>query len=228
MNNSFTLYEHINRVNGKRYVGITERRPEDRWGVGGNNYTTSPRFWNAIKKYGWDAFDHVIVATNLSKEQACDMEVERIKLFNAIGHGYNSNTGGNHPTMTEEARAKLSRSMMGNKNGLGKPCSPEKAKKIGDAQRGRHFDEEHRRHISEAKTGKPHAPPTEETRKKISDSHSKQPVCCEETETIYESVHACAKRLGLDASRVSATCRGKTSHAKGYHLTYLPEFVLKA
>ena len=43
--NTFTVYEHINRTNGKRYVGITERRPEDRWGTDGYNYRhSSPRF----------------------------------------------------------------------------------------------------------------------------------------------------------------------------------------
>lgn len=226
--NTFTVYEHINRVNGKRYVGITERRPVERWGTRGQKYHTTPRFWNAIKKYGWDAFDHVIVASGLSRDEACAMEVARIKQFDTINNGYNAQTGGNHPIMSDEARAKLSKSMIGNKNGLGIPCTPEKAEKIAAAQRGRQFPYLQRIKMSNAKKGKSHAPPSEETRKKISQKHLKRPVYCEETGKIYESVQACAKELHIEATSVCAVCKGKHESAKGYHLEYSLDHVIKA
>ena len=227
--NTFTVYEHINRTNGKRYVGITERRPEDRWGTDGYNYRhSSPRFWSAIQKYGWNGFNHIIVARGLTKDEACAMEIRRIKQFDSVANGYNMASGGEHPEMSEESCAKISKAMMGNKNGLGKPCSPEKAKKIGDSQRGRSFSLLHRKRISDAKKGKPHASPSEATRRKISQGHLKRPVYCEETEKFYESVQACARELHVDPTNVSAMCKGKLKHVDGYHLEYALDHVIKA
>ena len=73
-----------------------------------------------------------------------------IKQYDATNRnlGYNSTTGGETFTMSEESKLKMSKSMMGNKNGLGKPCSFEKAKKISDAQKGRKLTEEHKQKLS--------------------------------------------------------------------------------
>jgi len=54
-NGNYKIYIHINKVNGKMYVGITKQTPEDRW-KNGTGYDTSPKFYNAIKKYGWENF----------------------------------------------------------------------------------------------------------------------------------------------------------------------------
>lgn len=136
------------------YVGITSRTPENRWGKNGCNYSTSPKFYAAINKYGWNNFEHEILETGLSKEEACLREQYYIQKFNSLSpNGYNLTSGGEMTEMSDEARKKLSKSMMGNKNGLGHKCSEEKKKKISDAQKGKTFTKEHKRHISEAKKG---------------------------------------------------------------------------
>ena len=89
----YTVYQHKNKINGKIYIGITSRKPEERWGSDGRNYKTSPHFYSAIQKYGWDNFEHNILFTNLSKAQACEKEQELIKYYNSMDRefGVNSN-----------------------------------------------------------------------------------------------------------------------------------------
>lgn len=219
----YSVYIHTNRMNEKKYVGITSQPPESRWGTSGRNYRNKcPHFWNAIQKYGWDGFTHTVIATGLDKEDACQMEIDLIGRYKTQDRefGYNTMAGGTAPSIPKEVREKMSRSMMGNKNGFGHPCSDEKKKKISDAQKGRKLTDNHKRKLSEAKAGKSHVPPSEETKKKISASHKKYPVYCVETDTVYESIQECARQLGLTATGVCACCKGKHKTIKGYHVQY--------
>ena len=91
----YTVYQHKNKINNKVYIGITSRDPQTRWGSQGCNYKSSPYFYNAIQKYGWDNFEHNILYTNLTKEQACKLEQTLIQKYNAMNRefGYNSTSG---------------------------------------------------------------------------------------------------------------------------------------
>ena len=71
--NKFMVYMHINKQNGKRYIGITSQDPVMRW-ANGKGYYRNKHFSDAINRYGWDGFEHVILSTNLDKESACAME----------------------------------------------------------------------------------------------------------------------------------------------------------
>lgn len=132
MNHLYTVYQHKNKINGKVYIGITMQEPEKRWGVNGCNYKSSPHFYSAIQKYGWDNFEHNILFTNLTKEEACLKEQELIKQFNSMDRnfGYNSTSSGETCVVNEETRQKISQALMGNKNGFGYPCSEEKRQKL--------------------------------------------------------------------------------------------------
>ena len=100
----YCVYAHINKINGKMYVGITRRKPEERWGSNGAGYSKQYKrykhpFWNAIQKYGWNNFDHIIIASNLTREEACDIErvlIDGLDTYATHGTGYNINTGGNY------------------------------------------------------------------------------------------------------------------------------------
>ena len=65
--NNYTIYIHRNKINNKLYIGQTCQTPEKRWD-NGRGYKTSERFYNAIQKYGWNNFEHIILYTNLSLE----------------------------------------------------------------------------------------------------------------------------------------------------------------
>ena len=221
----YTVYCHTNKINGKRYIGITSRKPEDRWGKDGSKYFSTPHFYSAIQKHGWDNFDHDILYTDLTKEEACEIEKQLIKEYDTQNKdkGYNIMEGGDAPTMPEEVRKKISIALMGNKNGLGHPCSEEKKEKIRQAQLGREFTEEHKAKLSEA-AKKRHTPCSEETKKILSEAYpNKRKVYCEELDTVFPSVQECARQIGADATNVSKVCRGKGHTCKGYHLRYYEE-----
>lgn len=89
----YVVYMHKTPSN-KVYIGITSQKPEKRWneGLSYNKY-----FTNAIIKYGWDNIEHIIMAENLSKEDACKMEQELISKYKSTDSkfGYNITIGGN-------------------------------------------------------------------------------------------------------------------------------------
>lgn len=218
----YTVYQHKNKINGKIYIGITSRNPQERWGSNGCNYKSSPHFYSTIQKYGWDNFEHNILFINLTKEEACCKEQKLIKQFNSMNreYGYNSTSGGEIFYMNEETRKKLSQAMMGNKNGLGHPCSEEKKKKISEAQKGRKLTEEHKRKLSIAASER-HVPCSEEKKKKLSKNYPiKRQVYCQELDTIYESIQECARQLNLHATNISKVCKGIHHTTGGYHFSY--------
>lgn len=92
------VYMHTNKINNKVYVGITSQKPKRRWHHG-SGYQTQKYFWRAIQKYGWDGFEHIIFADNLTKEEACKIEKCLIALYNTTdrNYGYNVSTGGEGP-----------------------------------------------------------------------------------------------------------------------------------
>ena len=218
----YTVYKHQNKINGKIYIGITMQEPERRWGNNGINYKTSPHFYAAIQKYGWNNFDHDILFKNLTHDEACSKEQELIEYYNSMNRefGYNSTSGGDVFIMNEETKLKISHSMMGNTNGLGHPCSDEKKRKISESQKGRTFTEEHKQKLSTAAKQR-HVPCSEEKKKKLSQNYpNKRKVYCEELDIIYESVQECGRQLGIPATNITKLCNGKGKTLKGYHLRY--------
>lgn len=83
MRNDYVVYIHKNILNGKVYVGQTCNLSE-RWRNNGKNYFNSIKFYNAIKKYGWDNFTHEVVYSNLNKQAADKLEKELIHKYNSM------------------------------------------------------------------------------------------------------------------------------------------------
>ena len=108
----FIVYCHTNKINGKKYIGITCQDPKVRWGHNGNCYKQSqPYFAAAIKKYGWENFIHEILFDSLTAQEAHDKEIELIALYHTYIEdpeccGYNLTRGGfgGIKYLTEEVR----------------------------------------------------------------------------------------------------------------------------
>lgn len=123
----YCVYIHKSPSN-KYYVGVTRSLPEFRWGHNGYKYKNQKKFWNAICKYGWDKFEHTIVATELSKDEAYKLEKELIIKYDSLKNGYNSDAGGagseNH-VCSPETRQLLSKLKTGKPSPLaGKTREP--------------------------------------------------------------------------------------------------------
>lgn len=163
MSESYVVYKHTT-PNGKVYIGITGRKPQERWD-NGRGYARQKYFYNAIQKYGWDNIEHEILFEGLTKSESCDKEIELIEKYqsNNRNYGYNVSMGGEAPALgmhhTEETKRIISEKA--------KNMSAETRKKISESHKGRKVDKETRQKISESLKGRE---TNEETRAKISES----------------------------------------------------------
>ena len=92
---TYYVYVHINKINNKRYYGITCQLPRERWKLG-SQYKSQKKFYNAILKYGWDNFEHIVLYSGLSKKEAAEIEMNLIAEFHTTenDYGYNVSIGG--------------------------------------------------------------------------------------------------------------------------------------
>lgn len=112
---TYTIYEHTNKLNGKKYIGQTSEEDINKRWKNGKGYISSPYFYNAIQKYGWDSFDHKIIKRGMSVDEANKMEEELIKKYKTTdpNFGYNIESGGRNAPMSEETKMKISKSKIG-------------------------------------------------------------------------------------------------------------------
>lgn len=190
-NGRHCVYIHTNKVNGKKYVGQTCSKPNARW-RNGFGYRDSPHFFYAIQKYGWNSFDHEIVASHLTKEEANNFEMLLIKRLGTKNpeYGYNLTLGGDGNvglTPSAETRQKISKSLKGRRTG--KPSGM---------------------------SGKTH---TDEARRRISVSKRRK-VLCVSTGIIYQSLQEAEMDTGVRYFNISAACSKKQETAGGYKWEY--------
>ena len=190
----YLVYKHTNKVNGLVYIGITCQKPNARWkngkgykpGKDENGNEKESHFWNAIQKYGWDGFDHLVLVRGLTEEEAKWLEIQLIAAYDSTDRskGYNVSKGGD--TISEETRQKIS------KSNTGKHPSEESRKKMSEAQKG----EKHRLY---GKFGKDH--------------NSSKPVICLTTGQVFYGISEAGRITGIDLTCISKVCLGKRKSA---------------
>lgn len=91
----YTVYAHI-FPNGKRYIGMTGKKPEKRW-KSGYSYNTNEPMFDDIVKYGWDNIEHKILYKDLTRDQALELEMYCIIKYKTAEkeYGYNILKGTN-------------------------------------------------------------------------------------------------------------------------------------
>lgn len=134
---TYSLYMHENKINKKKYIGITCQKPVSARWKNGYGYEKSPLFNNAIKKYGWDNFIHTILFENLTKEEAEKLEYEYIKKYmsNNKKYGYNIENGGKVSKLSEQQKQHL------RDINIGKHHTEETKKKMSLSHKGTNYRE---------------------------------------------------------------------------------------
>ena len=207
MENNYSVYMHI-CPNGKRYVGITSQAPERRWGKNGIGYQGNRHFYNAILKYGWANITHNIIASGLSKDDACKTERFFIALYNTSNRdfGYNKSTGGENPG-----------------TGVHKTMSEDARRKISERQKGKKIDPETIRKRVETRKGYKHSKETKEKMSKAAmipilqiDLNGK-PICK------FDSILMAATQTNVAKQNICKCCKGERKTAGGFMWKYYEE-----
>lgn len=204
----YTVYKHTNKINNKVYIGITGRKVERRWCKGIGYRPKKPThvayFYNAILKYGWDSFEHEILYSNLTKEEAELKEIALIHNYqsNVRVFGYNIDLGGNsRGKLSEETKKKVSDSWNINRE--------ERSRRISEGKKGIKFTDEHRKNLSKAKKGKKAA-----NRRPVSQYDLKMNFIKR-----WESLEDAQNELGISKSNICRAIKYDRT-AGGYKWTY--------
>ncbi len=188
---NYSVYKHVS-PSGKVYIGITGRKPEDRW-ANGKAYVFCLALNNAIKKYGWENFKNEVLFTGLSKSEAVEKEIELIKIYNATDSrfGYNIQNGG---------------------EGIGKH-SEETKRKIGQANKGRStwakgkkFTKQHRENLRKSNLYK------QTTARSVEQINKKG-----ELVGVFHSIRDAERQTGINRRGISYVLNGTYQYAGGYH-----------
>ena len=197
----YKVYVWTNAVNGKRYVGTTGMSMEKRAGCNGSNYKGSPHFFSAIQKYGFDNFSYVILADNLTKEEAADLEKKYIKDFNTMNPevGYNLQVGGfpetAPPEINKERAQRISETLKAQRS------SPEYRQIMRERMQSVWDNPERHAAILESRKGKPHG------------GKPQVRVFCEETGIVYSSMQGAAAALGVNKALIARCLSGENRAA---------------
>jgi hypothetical protein len=104
---TFSVYKHTS-PDGKVYIGITKSEPEHRFNKG-RGYKQNDLFYSDICKFGWENFKHEIIASGLSVDEACTLEIELIREYDSINPNkcYNLQNGGQYISAEKRAERKI-------------------------------------------------------------------------------------------------------------------------
>lgn len=220
MFSNYIVYIHTNQINNKKYVGITRRTVNERWGLMGQGYAQQPKFYNAIQKYGWENFTHEIIATNLNEMEALELESYYIQYYNTIENGYNillhginsyNRTKPVYCITTKKYYASIKEAALDN------DCLPTQIIENCKGHRGPvknnqwvYWDKEKNK-------------PNEIIPFIPKDPQNKVAIYCIELDCVFESIREACRRLNLDRSGLQKALSGKRNGIGGYHFVYNDE-----
>src|SRR5690625_774909 len=201
------LYCITNKINGKKYVGITKQGADRRFRQHINDakrYKTV--LHKAIRKYGPESFSLEILCKARSYDELIRMEKETIESLGTMHpNGYNMTYGGDSNWRLASSEAMKAR---GRKAG----------EKLLGFKHGKDFGEK----VSRAKKGKPLSNSNLEAIRK---SKSKPVVCIDNGLVFYNGHEAKSWLMSVGFEKASytsvvAACRGRVKTAYGFRWRY--------
>jgi hypothetical protein len=236
---------HTNKINNKKYIGITMQKPASkRWG-GGYCYCKQEYFYRAIQKHGWGGFNHEIILQNLTKDEAEMFEVEMIKYHKTTNNkfGYNADNGGNSVGKRSDKTKKKISKIKKSKNfkhteeskikmresSLGHPPS-EKQRQVASMLNKGEKNYFYGKDFSGNKNGMYGKTHTDEVKEKLrklrtgifDDNHaSAKKVLCVESGIVYNSISLATKATGVSGSNIYRSNKNRKLTAGGFHWIYV-------
>lgn len=210
------IYKYTSPSN-KHYIGQTIHPKSRKIEHKHNSKVLKTKFYNAIKKYGFDSFEFSVLYETplLPKEEVIKLLNEKeqyyIKMFDSFNNGYNHDEGGKarigfkHKLETIELYKKQ-RSFV-----------PQEIRdKISKSNKGKIIPEEVRKKISEGNKGKGMS----DKNKKLVSLQKSKPVLQYTLEGIFikewKSATQAAKELGLKNAPISKVCKQNKGTVYGY------------
>lgn len=239
----YIVYMHRNKINNKVYIGLTTQTAQNRWRSQGQGYKSQEKFYNAIQKYGWENFEHIILFENLSAQEAAQKEQELIQLFNSIYNGYNISPGGIITNHSEETKEKIRQAMIGKthteqtklllqqqKTNISKRVQCIETGQIyaslGEAARNTGIDKTSIGRCcakKQSSAGGLHWAFEGDLTPPIEDKRKKTPVLCITTNKAYATLTEAAKDTNLDISNIRKVCIGKYKTTGGKSWKYITQ-----
>ena len=206
------VYIHTNRINNKAYIGMTQQKPYRRW-QNGYGYKHNPYFYNSIEKYGWDNFQHIIFADNLSKDDAAHIEKLLIALYDTTNkkYGYNISTGDDYSRLGIK-HSETTKQILRNK-AKERLSVPEKNPMYGISPRERMDEKTYQTWLINLKTNAPRGESHPMYGKKGIYSAIFCPVYCIELDEIFWGSANVYQKYGIAASNISNCCMGNIKSA---------------
>jgi len=187
----YTIYKSVNKQTGQVYIGFDSKWPNRQIVHKSASKKGNSKFYNAIRKYGWESFHWEVVYQSKDREHTLKiMEPFFIEQFDSFNKGYNLTLGGDGTFghyVPESARQKISDTHRGktlSQNHI--KILIEKGKSLtgkNNPMYGKTLTEEHKRKISESTKG---------ISKPITDEHKKNLRCHSNNSTKVSCPH-CGK-----------------------------------
>lgn len=222
----WSVYVHINKINHKKYFGITSGSPLKRWRDG---YRHNKHFSSSIDKYGWDNFEHIVLFTDLTENEAKQMEKDLIAKYHTMDRefGYNKTAGGDGSLgrkVSDETREKL------RVVATGKKASPETRAKISERMKGENhplYGKKRPQYVIDAMIeAKRNRKLTDEQVQHYRDaSPTKRMVHQIDIDTgdilnTFVSISEASRQTGIPASNIINACKGIVGTAGGFIWQY--------
>lgn len=233
---TWIVYQHKNLLTEKSYVGMTKKGIDKRWAEHvslSNDKRLSSKFrkcyfHNAIKKYGIDSWEHLILSDNIeTEEDALQIEMKFISDLGTLSpNGYNETHGGKGVKLTQEGKE---RHKLATKEALARP---DVRQRYLDGIRKSHSTPEfleNNRTAQKIAQNKPDV--KDKKRAKMFEYYSKNKSASSkrveqltknwESIKVFESAKLAHKETGVNYTKITEVARGTRQFSGGYRWRYI-------
>lgn len=232
-NKNYTVYFHKNIYNGKYYIGQTGQLLSKRFGKDGRQYKKdNTYFGNAVRKYGWDGFQHGVLKQNLTKEQANYWQTYYINYFQTTDqrYGYNLTKGG-QGTVGRKCSQKQLQQLTKNKRAVVCIQTGKIYQSLSAACKENNISRGNLSSVCNGtlhQTGGYHWCFVQEYAEYVIPKRKPIPgpqksVICIQTGVEYASATQAGKSLDIDPTGIRSVCNHRGNTAGGYHWCYPQE-----